>query len=227
MKSVLISIQPKWVEKIANGQKTIEVRKTRPKLETPFKCYIYQTKKPVHTSFSGIGRHISEYDKTCYYNERSGNVIGEFICDRIQSYECEFVDDDCYEEIANIFVDEDGDETGFIEWSNDSGLPYEKIDLHKESCIQYNELKKYMGLGFGTFYGWHISNLVIYEHPKELSEFGTVCEGLKPYQCDNCEYSYTESNESIGVYHECCCDNIKPLKRPPQSWCYVEKVNPQ
>ena len=28
MKSVLISIQPKWVEKIARGEKTIEVRKT-------------------------------------------------------------------------------------------------------------------------------------------------------------------------------------------------------
>ena len=44
MKAVLISIQPKWVEKIANGEKTIEVRKTRPNLQTPFKCYIYCTK---------------------------------------------------------------------------------------------------------------------------------------------------------------------------------------
>ena len=44
MKSVLISIQPKWVEKICRGEKTIEVRKSRPKLETPFKVYIYQTK---------------------------------------------------------------------------------------------------------------------------------------------------------------------------------------
>ena len=42
-KAVLISIRPKWVERIANGEKTIEVRKTRPKLETPFKCYIYCT----------------------------------------------------------------------------------------------------------------------------------------------------------------------------------------
>ncbi len=42
-KAALISIRPKWVEKIANGEKTIEVRKTRPKLETPFKCYIYCT----------------------------------------------------------------------------------------------------------------------------------------------------------------------------------------
>lgn len=41
MKSALISIKPKYCELIANGKKTIEVRKTKPKLETPFKCYIY------------------------------------------------------------------------------------------------------------------------------------------------------------------------------------------
>ena len=43
MKAVLISIRPEWCAKIASGEKTIEVRKTRPKLETPFKCYIYCT----------------------------------------------------------------------------------------------------------------------------------------------------------------------------------------
>lgn len=43
MKSVLISIRPKWVEKIASGKKTIEVRKSAPK-EVPFKAYIYCTK---------------------------------------------------------------------------------------------------------------------------------------------------------------------------------------
>ena len=42
-KAVLISIRPKWCEKIANGEKTVEVRKTKPYLETPFKCYIYCT----------------------------------------------------------------------------------------------------------------------------------------------------------------------------------------
>lgn len=42
-KAVMISIRPKWCEKICRGEKSIEVRKTRPKLETPFKCYIYET----------------------------------------------------------------------------------------------------------------------------------------------------------------------------------------
>ena len=43
MKAVLISIQPKWGELIASGKKTVEIRKTKPKLETPFKVYIYCT----------------------------------------------------------------------------------------------------------------------------------------------------------------------------------------
>ena len=38
-----MSIQPKWCELIASGKKTIEVRKTKPKFETPFKVYIYCT----------------------------------------------------------------------------------------------------------------------------------------------------------------------------------------
>ena len=42
-KAVLISIRPEWVEKIARGEKTLELRKTEPKLETPFKVYIYCT----------------------------------------------------------------------------------------------------------------------------------------------------------------------------------------
>ena len=43
-KAVLLSIQPRWCGLIVSGKKTIEVRKTRPKIETPFKCYIYQIK---------------------------------------------------------------------------------------------------------------------------------------------------------------------------------------
>lgn len=66
-KAVMLSIRPKWVEKISNGEKTIEVRKTRPKLDTPFKCYIYCTQSGV--ALGAWGKH--------------GKVIGEFTCDRI------------------------------------------------------------------------------------------------------------------------------------------------
>ena len=221
MNSVFISIQPKWCELIANGKKTIEIRKTKPSIETPFKCYIYCTGVKSIPLNEYVKIHQTTGGKI---DDWHGKVIGEFVCDRIWSYECEFVDDDCYEEIASIFVDEDGDETGFIEWSNDSGVSYESIGLHKESCIQYNELKKYMGLGFGNFYAWYISDLVIYDKPKELSKFYISC-GDNP-KCDGCEAFYY-SNTECGKEEFCCSiiEGYKPMKRPPQSWCYVEEVN--
>ena len=53
MKAVLISIKPTGVEKIAQGKKTFEVRKTKPKIDVPFKCYIYETKAQFIKSVKG------------------------------------------------------------------------------------------------------------------------------------------------------------------------------
>ena len=75
MKSVLISIQPKWCDLIARGEKTLEVRKTRPKIDTPFKCYMYCTKSQKGWFW------LNSPDI-----RRDGVVIGEFICDRIYQY---------------------------------------------------------------------------------------------------------------------------------------------
>lgn len=73
-KAVLISIRPKWCGKIASGEKTIEARKNRPKLGTPFKCYIYETQGWV------------EEDGIMAFR-LGGRVIGEFTCDRIYELE--------------------------------------------------------------------------------------------------------------------------------------------
>ena len=72
-KAVLISIRPEWCEKIVGGEKTIEVRKTRPKLETPFKCYIYETQGKSDTPWIDEDGHI-------IFRGR-GKVVGEFVCD--------------------------------------------------------------------------------------------------------------------------------------------------
>lgn len=78
-KAVLISIRPNWCEKIASGEKTLEIRKTRPKLETPFKCFIYMTKQK--KSDDGWIAAVETEHGCCY---GAGSVIGEFVCDRIQ-----------------------------------------------------------------------------------------------------------------------------------------------
>ena len=213
MKSVLISIQPKWCELIASSKKTIEVRKTKPKIETPFKCYIYMTKD----------KWYKDYKNKCHYG--NGKVIGEFVCDRVQPFESEFVDDDCYEFVASLDYDEYGDATGFIEWSNDMDIPYEHNDLYKKSCVSYEDLKKYIGLGINEFYAWHISELVIYDKPKELSEF--VVEG--DCSCNGCnKCKWFDKGNGYNVEDDCRLPyeydfkSVRPLKRPPQSWCYVE-----
>ena len=178
MKSVLLSIQPKWCELIASGKKTVEIRKTKPKIETPFKCYIYQTKHREHNGHT--------------YSD--GKVIGEFVCDTIFPISVTYSD------------------------------PNSKIALKEFpwTCLTDKQIIDYLGNG-KRGYGWHISNLKIYEKPKELSEFFVYCE-----RCDKrliaCEYLYEESNESIGYYSECMCDFKRPIKRPPQSWCYVEEL---
>lgn len=80
MVAVLISIQPKWVKMIAEGKKTIEVRKSRPKPSVPFKCYIYCTVDGFKSIFQK-GVWLSHNGHVC-----NGKVVGEFICKSIGRY---------------------------------------------------------------------------------------------------------------------------------------------
>ena len=135
-KAVLISIRPEWCEKIMSGQKTIEVRKTRPKMNPPFKCYIYKC--------------------------GSGKVIGEFLCNQI-------IEDRTY---------------GHNE------------EFYRAACMSACDVAAYAMQS--PMYGWHISNLRIYDHPRDLWEFTGLREvkfGWEPV----------------------------PITRPPQSWRYVEE----
>ncbi len=136
-KAVLISIRPEWCEFIKLGMKTIEVRKSRPNLDTPFKVYIYCT---IHgCSFLVGGKHPLM---------GNGMIIGEFVCDT-------FVTDRTF---------------GHDPLFNGAACMSE-VDAAVYSCQS-------------PIYGWHISDLVVYDKPKELSDFN--------------------------------------LKKPPQSWCYVD-----
>ena len=77
--AVLISIRPEWCEKIISGQKTVEVRKTQPKIDVPFTCYIYETASCIF-SRDILGRE--------YYHgfQGKGMVIGEFLCRNIGAF---------------------------------------------------------------------------------------------------------------------------------------------
>ena len=82
MKSVLISIQPKWCNLIAQKKKTVEVRKTKPILQAPFKCYIYCTKDSVLKFWTGpFYSYTDDHSHNAFDRNGNGKVIGEFVCD--------------------------------------------------------------------------------------------------------------------------------------------------
>lgn len=145
--AVLLSIQPQWCEKIASGEKTVEVRKNAPKLKTPFKVYMYETLGK-RTSC----RRCSIWQKCTLRSpfgchEGAGAVIGEFVCSKI--YEIEYGG-------CRYMINNDRSFTNRIA---------------EESCLWYDDLYRY--LGDKTGYGWIITNVKIYEQPKMLGEFIT------------------------------------------------------
>lgn len=89
MKSILLSIKPKYVELIARGEKTIEVRKTAPQ-EVPFKAYLYCTNGEYSPTNCGK-KSISD----CLILNRNvvnGKVIGEFVCNSVDEYPYDYCD---------------------------------------------------------------------------------------------------------------------------------------
>lgn len=80
MIAVMISIRPQWCEKIAVRDKSLEVRKTKPNIKTPFKCYIYQTKR--NWAYKLLSK-LSSFAWAEAVMDGHGKVIGEFVCDSI------------------------------------------------------------------------------------------------------------------------------------------------
>lgn len=215
MKSVLISIRPEWVEKIVNGEKTIEVRKSAPK-ELPFKAYIY-AKRPKKYYKCGA---VSTSDELLWlangkvemgdgfkfwadgdeYQCLNGRIIGEFICDEV-------------EEFHEWELSPQGKFADFERERLENFLT--AACLSEEEVVRYRENLPY----FKPLYGWHISDLKIYDKPKELSEFrksGFMTEEewlFNLYPNTHCHY------EAWAKKFE--------ITRPPQSYMFVEEVEEQ
>lgn len=177
-KAVLFSIKPKYCELIASGKKTIEVRKTKPKLDTPFKCYIYCIKDKGISFWTGK-RYAYADDRSHNLFDVCGNgkVIGEFVCDKIIT---------------------------------DRTFGHDPV-FNVLSCMSDAEIASYCTEN--EMYGFHISDLVIYDKPKDLGEFKKINR--------DCWYA------NLGLAKRDCpeCKNVDCFfARPPQSWCYVEEL---
>ena len=225
-KSVLISIQPYWVFLIiakAMGwniykEKTVEVRKTFPKDEgwnEVAKIYCSKDKK----SFAKIPKEYQPFMKPLL-----GKVVGEFVCDGYDEFQAEFTDlmyfdsqneNVCQNTIKRVaWLEDENEPYYFYETANDEDNPND-CELLRESCLTFDEIRQYIGETFYDkyFYGWKISDLVIYDKPKELSEFKKI----------NQPCWYGEMKISKRDCHECKSKDCF-IQRPPQSWCYVKEV---
>lgn len=194
MKAVLMSIKPNWCKLIWSGMKTVEVRKIRPKLETPFKVYIYCT---------GAGTWWQRFPKTGL-QKMEEHVIGTFVCDKI-------------DRMAHVGVMGSNEPVKLCIETPD--LQYEYADeLLQAACLTEAQAEKYLKGGDG--YGWHISDLKIYNQPKDVMCFHRAVEENELW-CKKCAIGKKKDVHCAFCYG---LDGLR-LRRPPQSWCYVEELS--
>ena len=203
MKAILISIRPKWIAKILNGEKTIEIRKTAPKCDFPIDVYIYCTKsapylhpwmEPVFTDPGeprGIGRGVWKIewhiDKTKWYMSRNGKVVAKFTLNGIDKF-TEGLSEFEFEHLTPGEIAR-------------SGRPYYKKALER-ACLTDEELRRYAP--DKSFYAWYIEELVIFDGPMDLAEV---------------DYPNPSGTRYVG---QRSLNGLPSKKHPPQSWCYVE-----
>ena len=193
MNKILISIKPEWTAKILNGEKTIEVRKTAPKCDLPCEVYIYCTR--------GDYLHHNKYgwfvtDKPITYIALNGRLAV-----RQEPFNGKVV-------LAFTLLRAD---------EFDMGNPYEEptSSFLKKACVTIGQARTYAN-GKRRLYAWHISDLVIFDGPRELSEFVNKTKFDRLYN----ELNDGVTHNEMTAYMTAKAESV--IEKAPQSWCYVE-----
>lgn len=193
-KAIVMSTQPNWVAKILNGEKKVEVRKTKPNCKLPIDVYLYCTKDKKLQWVNGclpIAWGQGERNERLLDKTMNGKVVAKFTLNKVEGITLKQTDTFGYDE----------DKPKDYE-TETMGLD----DLLKNSCLGYEELHTYLD-SEEVGYAWHIDNLVIFDKPKELWEF---------YK------SRFEPNKITDAYEKTFNDLSKyRVTKAPQSWQYV------
>ena len=162
MKAILLSIKPESVAKILNGEKTIEVRKTAPKCDLPVTVYVYCTKgqEELYEAFTPLGEKAPYQSKPKGIgltggvlkqgNHLNGKVVARFTLRKVEKLEYH----------VGCIIPQSLFHTDFIQ---------ARHSMEKKSCLSMDEIWDYTN---GKGYAWHITDLVIFDKPKGLDEFG-------------------------------------------------------
>lgn len=202
-KAILKSVSPKRCEQIASGKCTVLLSKTKPKLETPFKVYIYCTN----------GKMLYDISKEDYLQTNKKYILGSGKSNKVISSNFPFLN----RKVIGEFVCERVED--FSKWEYDYPALLRHIDALTGFEGDYPFWNKQLG-GQKKGYALHISQLKIYDTPKELGDFKAIkrCKDWRYFEMCSDVCGYAENNQ--------CHNGIitKRVTRPPQSGCYVEEL---
>lgn len=194
MKATMKSVTPQICGKVASGDCTMLVSKTAPKCGAPFKGYIYCCKAKSQWRYSDYEGAYENSEGEIVYAQR--HVVGEFMCDKIIEWQ--------YDRGHQYYIEYPDDCTSYF--------PY--LKCHSAATgLKCSEIEEF-GKG-KPLYGLHISDLKIYDKPKELREFFKPCPTKEKGDCFDCDCLADKDYGGI------CTNN---LTRPPSNWCYVEEL---
>ena len=182
---ILASIKPYYYYLIAEEKKKIEVRKMALK-NLPQDIAFYMSKD--EKSFAKIPKEFQEK-----YRKHFGKIGMRIVCDEV-------------EEFHEWELSPQGKFADFERERLENFLT--AACLSEEEVVRYRENLPY----FKPLYGWHISDLKIYDKPKPIMQFYKPCP-IKIKNCPVCEL--------YSTYTGCCMNNID---RPPQSYMFVEEA---
>ena len=216
MRAVMKSVSPRICEKVASGDCTILVSKTAPK-QVPFKCYIYCTMPNYKTDWGWQHKpylYIRDgklkwidvaFENIIFYEWAHKKIIGEFVCDKVIKT-CGWRLRGDTQQCAKRTTDEEA---------------FPKLD-----CLTIDEIVKYAGSENREVCGLHISDLKIYDKPKQIREFSPICsykndDGSCQYHKVDCLYQQRDYNTDGSINLVTCG---KSITRAPSNWQYVEEL---
>lgn len=215
MKAIMISIKPKWCAKIMNGEKTIEVRKNKALANAIQKLvdengyadiYVYCSKdnKTKLSSNSLQYYVVDNKNYKDYLGNWNGKVLFKFRCYKVEKIEVGTKENTEQKDYSTFYSSID------------------EMKLFKASCLDAYEILKYVGYCDDFFraykykvYAIHISDLEIFDKPKELNEFHG--KGYEERLKRELEYS----GDIAGIVSDTVSYWYR-IKKAPQNYCYVE-----
>ena len=208
-KCIILSVQPQWLAKILNGEKTIEIRKSMPKCDYPIDVYLYCTKERPCLVDVRFLPYTTEPDFKIYPSEQvfgtslNGKIVAKFTLNEVNKYiSSSYSEKYSYYPYYRKITHKTGSEIKI----------HDVLNIQTRMCLSEKEFSDY-GKG-KPLYAWYIKNLQIFDKPMELRKFyknGT-------YLLDDYVYNFYKgtgqdkyANYLLG----------RELRKPPQSWCYA------